>query len=43
MLTGLIEPTEGTARIGGYDIREEPYKIKEINGLVPQELALYQT
>ena len=43
MLTGIIPPTEGTARIGGYDILEDMDKVKELNGLVPQELALYPT
>ncbi len=43
MLTGIIAPTQGTARIGGYDILESMEKVKEINGLVPQELALYPT
>jgi ABC-2 type transport system ATP-binding protein len=41
MLTGVIPPTAGTARIGGYDIRQEPDQVKKINGLVPQDLALY--
>ncbi len=43
MLTGVIPPTSGTARIGGYDIRTELDKVKKINGLVPQDLALYPT
>jgi len=43
MLTGVIEPTAGTAEIGGYDIRKQMNKVKEINGLVPQDLALYPT
>jgi ABC-2 type transport system ATP-binding protein len=43
MLTGLYAPTSGTARIGGYDIGKELDKVKEINGLVPQDLALYPT
>src|SRR5512137_1763075 len=43
MLTGVIPPTEGTARIGGYDIRKQPDQVKKINGLVPQDLALYPT
>ncbi|HSB66833.1 MAG TPA: ATP-binding cassette domain-containing protein [Anaerolineales bacterium] len=43
MLTGVIPPTQGTARIGGYDIRKEADKVKKINGLVPQDLALYPT
>lgn len=41
MLTGVIPPTEGTARIAGYDIRKEADRVKKINGLVPQDLALY--
>lgn len=43
MLTGVIPPTAGTARIGGHDIRKEPDQVKKINGLVPQDLALYPT
>lgn len=43
ILTGVIEPTDGTARIGGHDIIEEPNEVKRINGLVPQDLALYPT
>jgi ABC-2 type transport system ATP-binding protein len=43
MLTGVIPPTSGTARIGGYDIRKDADRIKQINGLVPQDLALYPT
>ena len=43
MLTGVIEPTSGTARIGGYDIRTQREAVKKLNGLVPQDLALYPT
>ena len=43
MLTGVIPPTAGTARIGGHDIHEEMGEVKKINGLVPQDLALYPT
>jgi ABC-2 type transport system ATP-binding protein len=43
MLTGLFPPTSGTARVGGYDITRELDQAKEINGLVPQDLALYPT
>lgn len=43
MLTGVIAPTQGSARIGGFDIKQDLAKVKEINGLVPQDLALYQT
>jgi ABC-2 type transport system ATP-binding protein len=43
MLTTVLKPTSGTARIGGYDILQEPMKVKETIGLVPQDLALYPT
>jgi ABC-2 type transport system ATP-binding protein len=43
MLTGVIPPTSGTARIGGHDIHKEASQVKKINGLVPQDLALYPT
>ncbi len=43
MLTGVLEPTSGTARIAGHDIVAEPAAVKQINGLVPQDLALYPT
>jgi len=43
MLTGVIPPTSGTARIGGYDITTQMDKVKRLNGLVPQDLALYPT
>lgn len=43
MLTGVIPPTSGTARIGGYDLHQNLDQVKRVNGLVPQDLALYPT
>jgi len=43
MITGLFPPTSGTARIDGHDILKEPLVVKQMNGLVPQDLALYPT
>jgi len=43
MLTGVIPPTSGTARIAGHDIKTEMNEVKKVNGLVPQDLALYPT
>ncbi len=43
MLTGILEPTSGSARIGGIDISKDPIKVKHLTGLVPQDLALYPT
>ncbi|RMG99831.1 MAG: ABC transporter ATP-binding protein [Chloroflexi bacterium] len=41
MLTGLIRPTRGDALIGGYSITRDVQRVKEIIGVVPQEIALY--
>ncbi len=43
MLTGVIPPTSGSARIGGHDIVTDMDSAKKIIGLVPQDLALYPT
>lgn len=43
MLTGVIPPTSGTARIAGHDILTDMDEVKKVNGLVPQDLALYPT
>jgi ABC-2 type transport system ATP-binding protein len=40
MLCCLLKPTEGTARIMGYDIIKEPFKVKENIGVSPQETAI---
>ncbi|HEV3279223.1 MAG TPA: ATP-binding cassette domain-containing protein [Terriglobia bacterium] len=36
MLTTLIEPTEGTARVGGFDVRDEPNEVRKRIGVIPQ-------
>jgi ABC-2 type transport system ATP-binding protein len=43
MLSGLIAPTSGDARVGGYSIVKEPMAVKKLIGVVPQEIALYPT
>jgi ABC-2 type transport system ATP-binding protein len=40
MLCCLLKPTDGTARIMGYDIIKEPFKVKENIGVSPQETAI---
>lgn len=42
ILCGLLKPTSGTAMIGGYDIRKNPSKVKELIGVCPQEAAVYK-
>lgn len=43
MLSCLIAPTGGDARVDGHSIRAEPQDVKQVIGVVPQEIALYQT
>jgi len=41
MISGMLNPTSGTIRIGGYSIQDEPMKVKELLGVVPQDIVLY--
>src|SRR5213082_2147584 len=41
MLCGILEPTEGTARIGGHDIGRESEAINEMIGYMSQKFSLY--
>jgi ABC-2 type transport system ATP-binding protein len=41
MLCGLIKPTNGTAKVGGYDVQKETEKVKTLIGVCPQETAIY--
>jgi ABC-2 type transport system ATP-binding protein len=41
MLSCLIQPTEGTATIQGHSITGNPMAVKQVIGIVPQEIALY--
>ncbi len=43
MISGLIAPSHGDARIGGHSITKEPMQAKRLMGIVPQEIALYPT
>ncbi len=41
ILTGLLKPTSGEAKVGGYDLKKSIGKIKEMIGVCPQEPAFY--
>src|ERR1041385_7167379 len=43
MLTGMIEPTEGTASICGFDLRREPLEVKRLVGFVPESGAVFES
>jgi ABC-2 type transport system ATP-binding protein len=40
ILTTLIRPTSGSARVWGYDVRTETSKVRSVIGLVPQDLTV---
>lgn len=40
MLCCLLKPTRGTASILGYDIAKDPFKVKKLIGVSPQETVL---
>lgn len=42
MLSTLYSPTAGEAFIGGHSIVQDPMAVRQIIGVVPQELALYE-
>lgn len=41
MLCGIIPPTSGSGKVGGFDIIKEQYKIKEHIGYMSQKFSLY--
>jgi len=43
MLTGMIEPSQGTATICGFDLRREPLEVKRRVGFVPESGAVFES
>jgi ABC-2 type transport system ATP-binding protein len=41
ILCGLIKPTKGSCKVGGYDVQEDIVKVKDLIGVCPQETAVY--
>ncbi len=41
IMTGCLSPTEGSVRIDGYDIFEEPEQAKRLIGYLPEQPPLY--
>jgi ABC-2 type transport system ATP-binding protein len=42
MLCGLLDPTSGTATVGGFDVGREPERIKTVIGYMSQKFSLYE-
>jgi len=43
MLTGMLEPTSGTATICGFDLLREPIEVKRHVGFVPESGAVFES
>lgn len=41
MITGFLEPTGGTVVVNGHDVREEPLKVKQSIGYLPEGAPAY--
>jgi ABC-2 type transport system ATP-binding protein len=42
MLCGLLDPTAGTAKVGGFDVGREPERVKRVIGYMSQKFSLYE-
>lgn len=42
MLSGLISPTSGTARLAGFDVGTQPHEVKRVLGFLTANTGLYQ-
>jgi len=41
MISGRLNPTSGTIKVGEYSIKKDSMKVKELLGVVPQDIVLY--
>lgn len=42
IMTGILKSNEGEVFIGGYNLKKDPLKVKQLIGIVPQELAIME-
>lgn len=42
IMTGILKSNEGEVVIGGYNLKKDPLRVKQLIGIVPQELALME-
>ena len=43
LLTGMIKPSGGRARVAGFDVATDPIEVKKRIGYVPESAALYES
>lgn len=42
LLATVLQPTHGTARVGGYDIRSQAGEVRSVVGILPETWGLYE-
>jgi len=42
ILTCFIAPTSGTASVGGYDVIDEPLRVRQLIGYLPEDTPVYE-
>ena len=42
ILTGLLDPSSGSASVGGIDVQKDPESVKKMIGYVAQRVSLYE-
>jgi ABC-type multidrug transport system ATPase subunit len=41
VLSTILKPTKGTALVGGHDVMDEPEKVRQTVGVLPEDTGLY--
>lgn len=41
MMSGMMDPTSGLIKISGYDVQKNSMEVKELIGVIPQDIVLY--
>ena len=42
MLTSILQPSSGTARVAGYDVIQHPEKVRAMVGVLTEQHGLYE-
>jgi ABC-2 type transport system ATP-binding protein len=43
MITGFLPPSAGTAKVGGYDVQQDPLGVKQLIGYLPEHAPAYES
>ena len=42
IITTFTAPTSGTAKVGGFDVLEQPFEVRRMTGYLPERVPLYE-